>query len=88
MNDSVMFSALPFVQSLGIIALPLIALVLVWIIVIKGIALWKSARNDDKWWFIALLLINSLGILELVYIIWFSKKKMELMETVSAPESK
>ncbi len=71
---------LPFMHSFGIIALPLIAIVLVWSIVIKGIALWKSARNEDKWWFIALLVINSLGLLELVYIIWFSKKKMELME--------
>ena len=69
-----------FMDSLGFLAIPLFLLVLVWVFVIKGIALWKSARNGHKGWFIALLVINTLGLLELVYIIWFSKKDAALDE--------
>lgn len=38
-------------------------------IILKGIALWKSARNGQKWWFIFLLIINSVGILPLIYLL-------------------
>ncbi len=44
-----------------------------WILVWEGIALWKSARHNQKWWFIALLVINTLGLLEILYIFIFSK---------------
>lgn len=40
---------------------------------LKGFALWHAARRNEKWWFVALLLINTLGILELVYLIFFAK---------------
>src|SRR3989344_7116702 len=46
----------------------------VWSLIWKGIALWKAARNSQKKWFIAMLMINSVGILEIVYIFYFSKK--------------
>ena len=48
-------------------------LVISWALVWKGIALWKSARYNKKWWFIALLVINTLGLLEILYIFIFSK---------------
>lgn len=38
-------------------------------LVLKGFALWKSAKKDQNIWFIALLLVNSMGILPLVYLI-------------------
>lgn len=41
---------------------------------LKAVALWKAARQNQKWWFISLLVINSAGILPLIYI-KFSKKK-------------
>lgn len=46
----------------------------------KGIALWKSAIEKQKIWFVALLFINSLGLLEIIYLFSFSKKKMTLQE--------
>jgi hypothetical protein len=46
-----------------------------WTLPWKGVALWRSARLRDKWWFIALLVLNSLGILEILYIFVFSKRK-------------
>ena len=42
---------------------------------IKGLALWRAAQNNQKGWYIALLLINGLGILELAYLFYFSKPK-------------
>lgn len=52
----------------------LFVLFMIWSLAWKGIALWKSARNKDKVWFIVLLLVNTLGILEIFYIFVFSKR--------------
>lgn len=48
--------------------------VLVWSLAWKGWALWKAAREDSKVWFIVLLLINTVGILDILYIFMFSAK--------------
>jgi methionyl-tRNA synthetase len=61
----------PFVPELLLALAPLLFLALLWTIVLKGFALWHAARNEQKWWFIALLVINTLGILEIIYLIWF-----------------
>ena len=53
----------------------IILLVILWTLPWKGVALWKSARLKDKWWFIALLVVNTLGLLEILYIFIFSKRK-------------
>lgn len=45
----------------------------VWSAIWKGFALWKSARKSHKAWFIALLILNTLGVLEILYIFVFSK---------------
>jgi hypothetical protein len=47
----------------------------VWTIAWKGLALWKAARQGKKEWFIPLLIINTLGILEILYIYVFSQPK-------------
>ena len=54
-----------------------IVLVAVWTLPWKGIALWKAAKANSKVWFIALLLINTLAILEIFYIFIFSKIKKD-----------
>jgi len=50
---------------------------LAWSLIWKGIALWKAARNGSKPWFIVLLIVNTVGILEIIYIFAFSKKKQQ-----------
>jgi len=52
----------------------LILLALVWMLPWKAIALWKSAKNNQKGWFIALFLVNTLAILEILYLKFFQKK--------------
>ena len=57
-----------------------IILAALWTLPWKGVALWKSARNNQKWWFVALLVINTLAILEILYIFIFSKKKQSNLQ--------
>lgn len=63
-------------QLQQLLADPLVLLLLLlWVLPWKGIALWKSAQNGQKKWFITLLVINTMALLEIVYIFFFSKKK-------------
>ena len=72
------------------IFIPLILIVVLWTIVLKGYSLWAAARGGQKWWFVALLVINTFGILEIVYLIWYRPKNTgkEVPETpvnISSP---
>lgn len=59
----------------------IIWVLILWMIPWKGVALWKSARNGHKAWFVALLFINTLAILDVIYIAFFSdKNKIEKRE--------
>lgn len=51
-----------------------LALAVIWTLIWKGIALWKAGQNGQLPWFVVLLLVNTLGILEIIYIVWFAKK--------------
>ncbi len=46
---------------------------LFWSLFWKGFALWHAAKRDEKWWFIAFLLLNTVGILEIVYLFFIAK---------------
>jgi hypothetical protein len=54
---------------------PLILLDIVWEAVWKGVALWRAGRNAHMVWFICLFIFNTVGILPIIYIFAFSKKK-------------
>lgn len=51
----------------------LIAIAAIWSLAWKGVALYKAARLEQKAWFVVLLLVNTLGLLEIFYIFIFSK---------------
>jgi len=55
----------------------LLPILMIWSIIWKGWALWTSARQGSKVWFVILLIFNTIGILEILYIFWFSKIKKE-----------
>lgn len=59
-----------------LVVLGLVIALAVWTLVLKGFALWFAARNNHRAWFIVLLLVNTLGILELAYIFVFRKQKL------------
>lgn len=56
----------------GILTTSLLFLLMLWSIVWKSFALWISVKEDKKYWFIALLILNTAGILEIIYIFFFS----------------
>ena len=63
---------------------PILFIVLfLWSTFWKGLALWKSAKYDQRNWFLANLIVNVLGILEIVYLFKFAKKKLTLGELKS-----
>lgn len=51
------------------------AILAVWVLCWKGLALWKASQNKSMPWFVAILVLNTLGVLEIIYIFFFSKKK-------------
>lgn len=51
-----------------------------WSILWKGLALWRAATLRQKNWFIAILILNTLGILDIIYLFFLAKKKMTLSE--------
>lgn len=62
------------------IFLLLLIVLSIWTIVWKGLALWKSATLRQKYWFIALLVVNFLGILEIIYLLFIAKNyKVEVI---------
>jgi len=46
----------------------------VWESVWKGIALWKSGKNRQLPWFVCIFIFNTLGILPIIYLLFFQKK--------------
>ncbi len=54
-----------------------VAIFVVWVLVWKGLALWKSARKNSPIWFVVLLVVNTMGILEILYIFLFSEIKLD-----------
>ena len=50
---------------------------IIWSLAWKGVAMWKAAHRDEKKWFIALFAINTIGILEILYLYVFSRDKKE-----------
>ena len=55
--------------------LALISVLAAWTLAWKGASLWRAAKDDSKPWFIALLLSNTAGILDAIYIFRVSRTR-------------
>ena len=55
-------------------ASPLFWLAIVWSVVWKGLALWRAARRGEKVWYVVLLIVNTFGLLEILYLAVFTRK--------------
>jgi hypothetical protein len=62
--------------------LPLFLLLIVWSVVWKGWALWRAARSGSKAWFIVFLLVNTAGILEIIYLFAISNKSVAIVPEI------
>lgn len=47
-------------------------------LILKGFALWRAARMKMMWWFIALLIVNSLGILPVIFLLFTNSQYSKL----------
>ncbi len=57
----------------------------IWSLIWKGFGLWYSSRNGQRNWFVAILLLNTLGLLPIIYLIWYKpenkQKSIKLKKT-------
>lgn len=67
--------------------LSILALV-VWSLVWKGLALWRASQRGEKVWFIVFLLINTAGILEIIYLFFITGAKLSDFTGSSAQPAK
>ncbi len=51
----------------------LIGVLVAWEIIWKLIAMWNAARRGSKVWFIVLALVNTIGILPIIYLTTIKK---------------
>lgn len=54
----------------------LFSLLAVWTLIWKGLALYHASRLQQKLWFIIILIINFAGIVEILYLFYFSKHRI------------
>ena len=65
------------IQSLQTSSIPLWVLILImlWVLPWKGYSMWLAAKSNDRKWFVALLILNTLAILDIIYIYFINKKR-------------
>ena len=51
----------------------LFVLLIIWILAWKGFALWIAAQKKHKWWFVAIFILNTFAILEIIYLFFVVK---------------
>jgi membrane-associated phospholipid phosphatase len=74
---------LPFMDMLALLNDPrILIIILLWLLPWKGYALWLAARRGQLWWFIGLLVLNTLAILEIVYIFFVAPRYAEIDDHV------
>lgn len=54
----------------------LLGMAIAWDLAWKGVALWRASRNSHSRWFVALLVLNSAGVLPMVYL-WLCRRRNE-----------
>lgn len=52
----------------------LISVLVLWSVIWKAFALYRAGANQSKPWFIVLFFVNTVGILEILYLFVFSKR--------------
>ena len=75
-GDGAWFINMPvWAPAAFVLLMPLVLAFVLWSVLWKGLALWHSARRKEPVWFIVLLLVNTLGILEIIYLFFVAKLK-------------
>jgi len=61
---------------------------MLWSLVWKGLALWKAANKQQLLWFVLLLTLNTLSILEITYLLYFHRKDIDNGKVLSYLQKK
>ena len=64
----------------------LIVILGIWSLIWQGIALWYAARHKQQAWFVVLLIVNTLGILPIIYLLVARPKKEVVEDSVVVVE--
>jgi len=57
------------------VLLALLIVLIIWEAIWKGIGMWKAGRNNQMVWFVLIFILNTAGILPILYLAFFQKKK-------------
>ncbi|HEV2413062.1 MAG TPA: DUF5652 family protein [Candidatus Saccharimonadales bacterium] len=55
-------------------ALTWLIVLAIWDLFWRGLALWRAVKRGDKPWFVVMLIINSVGILPILYLLFTEPK--------------
>lgn len=58
-------------------SIPILLVLAAWTLFWKGAALWYAARKKDKFWFVVILLVNTLGALEVFYLLILRNQRVK-----------
>ena len=61
----------------------ILLVIMLWVLPWKGYALWNAAKLGHKWWFIFLLVVNTLAVLDIIYIFFVAKRRKHLEQALS-----
>lgn len=53
----------------------LLIVAVVWELIWKGFALWRAAKKDQSVWFVLILILNTVGILPIIYLFATNRPK-------------
>lgn len=56
---------------------PLIFVLAIWELIWKGLGLWRAGRLNQPYWFIAILIFNTVGILPIIYLVMTRSKNTQ-----------
>ena len=66
-----------YLSNLPLWVVPLLIVLIVWELFWKSASMWHAARKKDLAWFFILLIFNTLGILDIIYLYGFEKIKTD-----------
>lgn len=67
-------------QQLPMPELILVYVLTIWSLIWKGIALWRAAKLGQRNWYIVILVLNTIGILDIIYLFRFAKHRLTIKE--------
>jgi len=64
-----------------------VGLAFVWVMIWKGFALWRAAERNNRLWFVVILIANTLGLLEIIYLFFITKPISRTSDSTKSIES-